>query len=358
MQIGVVGAGVTGLFTALVLQQRGYQVTVFDTTNRPHSADYGLCLSPAAQLTPLLSGLVDFTQALLKAGLSQSETLFFDSDSIHGNRTESTAGLITPLLIRSSTLLGLLRASLRPGAVVPDLAPQRIHQQRGLVELEFSINRSWHGDLLVAADGLHSRTLDLLDVERPLIDLGQRFWRALADDGLVLRGGALHRYGSHDTLRLTAFDVGANPFGCEQTHWCLFIASSAVRGSERFDSVTQRSFPRGALQGLPESIVQMIQSTDPSTVMTGRIFDAEPLNQLVYGNVAVLGDAAHPMAPTQARGVSSGFEDAVELADSLDRHRNDLAAALGDFQQRRLPVVKQQQRLSRQEQGVANSGSA
>ena len=255
-------------------------------------------------------------------------------------------------------MLGLLRASLRPGTVVPDLAPQRIHQQRGLVELEFSIKRSWHGDLLVAADGLHSRTLDLLDVERPLIDLGQRFWRALADDGLVLRGGALHRYGSHDTLRLTAFDVGANPFGCEQTHWCLFIASSAVRGSERFDSVTQRSLPRGALQGLPESIVQMIQSTDPSTVMTGRIFDAEPLNQLVYGNVAVLGDAAHPMAPTQARGVSSGFEDAVELADSLDRHRHDLDAALGDFQQRRLPVVKQQQRLSRQEQGVANSGSA
>ena len=81
--------------------------------------------------------------------------------------------------------------------------------------------------------------------------------------------------------------------------------------------------------------------------------DAEPLDQLVYGNVALLGDAAHPMAPTQARGVSSGFEDALVLADSLDRHRHDLEAALCDFQQRRLPVVKQQQRLSRQEKGVA-----
>ncbi|QNI53837.1 FAD binding domain protein [Synechococcus sp. BIOS-E4-1] len=353
MHIAVVGGGVTGLFTALVLQQRGYGVTVFDTTTRPHSADYGLCLSPAAQLTPLLCGLVDFTQALLTAGLSQSETLFFDADSIDGNTEESSSGLITPLQIRSSMLLGLLRSSLQPQTIIPDVVLQGVHQQRGRIELEFAGRRGWQGELLIAADGLHSRTLDLLEVERPLIDLGQRFWRALADDGSVLRGGVFHRYGSHDTLRLTAFDVGPDPCGCEQTHWCLFVASPAVRRSERLESVTQRSFPPGALQGLPESIVQMIQSTDPSSITTGRIMDAEPLDQLVYGNVALLGDAAHPMAPTQARGVSSGFEDAVVLADSLDRHRHDLEAALGDFQQRRLPVVKQQQRLSRQEQEVA-----
>ena len=358
MQIGVVGAGVTGLFTALVLQQRGDQVTVFDTTTRSHSADYGLCLAPAAQLTPLLCGLVDFTQELLEAGLSQSETLLFDADSIHGRRTESTAGLITPLLIRSSTLLGLLRAALQPGTVIPDVVPQAIHQQPGRVELEFSAHRSWHGELLLAADGLHSRTLDLLRLKRPLIDLGQRFWRALADDSSLLRGGALHRYGSHDTLRLTAFDVGPDPCGYEQTHWCLFVASSAARCSSRLESATQRSFPPGAFQGLPGPIVQMIRSTDSSTVMTGRIMDAEPLDQLVFGNVALLGDAAHPIATTQARGVSSGFEDAAVLSDSLDRHGHDIDAALGDFQQRRLPVVKQQQRRSRQEQRVAGSGSA
>ncbi|MGA9341505.1 MAG: NAD(P)/FAD-dependent oxidoreductase [Rhodanobacteraceae bacterium] len=51
----------------------------------------------------------------------------------------------------------------------------------------------------------------------------------------------------------------------------------------------------------------------------------------------LLGDAAHAIVPFHGQGMNSGFEDAVELADLLSAHGDDLGWTFAEFERRRRP---------------------
>ncbi len=55
------------------------------------------------------------------------------------------------------------------------------------------------------------------------------------------------------------------------------------------------------------------------------------------GRAVLIGDAAHAMVPFHGQGMNCGFEDAVELAELLDTHRDDLAWTFAEFERRRRP---------------------
>ena len=55
------------------------------------------------------------------------------------------------------------------------------------------------------------------------------------------------------------------------------------------------------------------------------------------GRAVLLGDAAHAMVPFHGQGMNCGFEDAVELADLLAGHPDDLAWTFAEFERRRRP---------------------
>ena len=51
----------------------------------------------------------------------------------------------------------------------------------------------------------------------------------------------------------------------------------------------------------------------------------------------LVGDAAHAIVPFHGQGMNCGFEDAVELADLLAAHHDDLAWTFAEFERRRRP---------------------
>jgi len=57
----------------------------------------------------------------------------------------------------------------------------------------------------------------------------------------------------------------------------------------------------------------------------------------LHGRALLVGDAAHAIVPFHGQGMNCGFEDAVELAELLDRDRHDTAAVFAEFEQRRKP---------------------
>ncbi len=75
--------------------------------------------------------------------------------------------------------------------------------------------------------------------------------------------------------------------------------------------------------------------------------DREPVESWVDGRVALLGDAAHPMLQYMAQGACMAMEDAVCLADSLDRHSRDLEAGLRNYRDRRVLRTTRLQLMSR-----------
>jgi 3-hydroxybenzoate 6-monooxygenase len=65
------------------------------------------------------------------------------------------------------------------------------------------------------------------------------------------------------------------------------------------------------------------------------MYDREPVADWTRGRIGLLGDAAHPMLQYLAQGAAQAIEDAVCLADCLDRHGGDDAAGLRAYQEAR-----------------------
>ena len=63
--------------------------------------------------------------------------------------------------------------------------------------------------------------------------------------------------------------------------------------------------------------------------------DREPIKEWSQGRVTLLGDAAHPMLQYLAQGANMAIEDAVTLADLVERLQGDFATAFEQYQQAR-----------------------
>jgi 2-polyprenyl-6-methoxyphenol hydroxylase-like FAD-dependent oxidoreductase len=75
--------------------------------------------------------------------------------------------------------------------------------------------------------------------------------------------------------------------------------------------------------------------------------DRDPVGQWTFGNVTLLGDAAHPMYPVGSNGASQAILDARCLADRLGECDNDAGAALLAYEAERLPATSEIVRQNR-----------
>ncbi|XP_065629789.1 uncharacterized protein LOC112006444 isoform X2 [Quercus suber] len=105
---------------------------------------------------------------------------------------------------------------------------------------------------------------------------------------------------------------------------------------------------------VPE-FVRVIQETkDP---FLNLIYDTDPLEQIFWDNVVLVGDAAHPTTPHGVRSTNMSVLDAAVLGKCLAKNgAENLQAALREYQTTRLPVVSKQvlhaRRMGRIKQGL------
>ncbi|KAI7989050.1 6-hydroxynicotinate 3-monooxygenase [Camellia lanceoleosa] len=91
---------------------------------------------------------------------------------------------------------------------------------------------------------------------------------------------------------------------------------------------------------VPEMVKLMKETKEP---FINVIYDCDPLEQIVWDNVVLVGDAAHPITPHSSRSTNLAILDAAVLGKCLEkRGAENLHSALGEFQSIRLPVVSKQ----------------
>ena len=96
------------------------------------------------------------------------------------------------------------------------------------------------------------------------------------------------------------------------------------------------------LRGFPLWLREVIAGTESGLPHHWRPLDLDPPTRLVGPNIALLGDAAHPLLPFTSQGVNLALEDACLLRDLL-RDAGDPAAieaALLTYERQRLPLVR------------------
>ncbi len=82
-------------------------------------------------------------------------------------------------------------------------------------------------------------------------------------------------------------------------------------------------------------IPQVIAGTTQDQIIWNDIIDLEPLSRYAFGNLVLIGDAAHATTPNMGQGACMAIEDAAILASCLEKNPNPAEAFLA-FEKRRL----------------------
>ncbi len=323
----IAGAGLAGLTAAAALCRRGWTARVHERM-------------PSVRIVG--SGLSIFENGLrvLKAVDAEDDSvrdarrgLVRETRDAYGNTTSqmSYSGRMYEIT-RKQVASALAAAAERAGAEIVTGSTAIAADPEGVLHLENG--RSMKADLVLAADGIHSRVRDSLRLpmrRQPLADGAIRIMIPRSVEEAQTPDGKMNvEYWSGTRRILVA--------GCSDTE--LYVALTALDSDSEAKTlpikknVWKKSFP---------FLDALIDRLDGEARWDR--FETVKMPRWSSGRVVVLGDAAHAMAPNLGQGGACAMMNALALAVELETAQ-DVPAALTAWEQRERPLTDHTQRWS------------
>jgi 2-polyprenyl-6-methoxyphenol hydroxylase-like FAD-dependent oxidoreductase len=332
MRVAVIGAGITGLTTALSLHRAGISCEVFEAVARPRSLGVGINVLPHAmrELTEL--GLLP---ELRRAGVEIDELVYATK---HGRQIWRearglAAGYEWPQIAihRGDFQMLLLRAvqsrlgenAVRFGHVLRDVEIRTDGVIAHFVDPATGVAvGNHHADVLAAADGIHSAVRRQFYPKEGLPKWnGVTLWRSTSLTTKVL-GGRSMLWAGHARQKFVGYPIRYDADSGETLlNWICelkTIEGADHQPREDWNGIGNRAdfLPRFADWRWPGiDVSQLVDSSHDIHVYP--MIDRDPLPQWTFGRVTLLGDAAHPMYPIGSNGATQGIIDARAFAYHL-----------------------------------------
>lgn len=328
LTFSILGAGIAGLSTAIALKKIGIQARVFEAAPAFKPLGAGLLLAANA------------VQAYRKIGISEkiisrgrALPLFEILDDrgciisqINATAIQQKFG-VHNFAIHRADLHEVLLEQLAPDQVqYGKRATGSVPGPNGTQEVHFADGSSQHTDFLIVADGIHSAIRQQLlpgAVERYA---GYTCWRSVIDAGDIDQTSATETWG-------TAGRFGIVPLTDNRIYWFACINAPENNPALRDFRVAdlQRIFGK-----FHDPIPAILAQTRDADLIWNDIADLKPIPRFAFGNILLLGDAAHATTPNMGQGACQAIEDAAVLADELKKQTANPAAAFRTYEQRRL----------------------
>jgi 2-polyprenyl-6-methoxyphenol hydroxylase-like FAD-dependent oxidoreductase len=329
-RILIIGGGFSGMAAAIDLCRRGAEVDLVELD--PNWRNYGAGISLGGATLRALRQLgvldaflregsaTDGVRLCLPHGVQVSE---IPTPRIAGPDVPGGGAILRPVLARI-----LAEATRASGTnVYLGCTFTTLQQDSEGVDVQFTDGRRGRYDLVIGADGLYSKVRASLFPDAPAPRYsGQAVWRAV-----------LPRPPEIETAVMwlgPRIKPGVNPVS--KTEMYLFVTEPRPL-NERVDPATFVEYLRGLLADFPAAGLQAIRAQlDERSQIIFRPLEGlllpRPWSQ---GRVVLIGDTVHATTPHLASGACIGIEDALVLAEELQREDNDPAAALAAFEGRR-----------------------
>ncbi|MFM7325336.1 MAG: FAD-dependent urate hydroxylase HpxO [Nodosilinea sp.] len=310
LKVIIIGAGMGGLATAIAMTQAGYAVEVYDRVGqlRPAGAGISLWSNGVKVLNHLGMG-----QEIAALGGAMQRITYL---------TQTGATLtdfsLDPLVRQVGQCPYPVARTDLQGMLLLKLGADRVHLRSHCIAIEqtatsataiFEDGRRATGDLVVGADGTHSKVREFV--------LGHSTERRYT--GYVNWNGLVpHR-----------------PDLAPAHSWVIYVgqgqrASMMPVGGDRlyFFLDVPLAFPSPAPSSIgeelktyfadwPPAVQTLITVLDPATTNRIPIHDIDPLPHFARGRVVLLGDAAHSTTPDLGQGGCQALEDAWVLTKCL-----------------------------------------
>lgn len=342
----IAGGGIAGMAAAAALARLGWQVRVYERAESFGEVGAGLQMSPNASRVLRWLGVLDEAarvgsrpeRAELRDGTTGERIYRADL----GDTAEQRWGAPYLHLHRADLHRVLTDAALAEGAELLTGTPVKLyaHRPEGVrVTLEDGAHLT--GDLVIGADGIRSAMRTALNGPEAPDFTGHVAWRGTVaaeklPEGLVgraatvwagagrhvviypLRGGSLINY--------VAVEEGAD--------WT----------EEGWTAPGDPNVLRAMFTGWHSTVTQVLAAAEAP--FRWGLFSRPEQVRWADRNVALIGDAAHPMLPYMAQGAAMALEDVAVLVRCLTGHE-DTSAALLAYEEERWQRVTRVQAQSR-----------
>ncbi|GAA4484823.1 FAD-dependent monooxygenase [Rhodococcus olei] len=278
----IVGGGIGGLTAAHHLIRAGWQVRVLERSAALPDTGTALGMWPAAQSALDEVGLGDRIRAL---GVAQTAGAILRPDGSTIARLAVPGG--STVLVSRPTLLHTLAQPLPSGVL-------RLSSRVDGVPADT--------DVVIAADGIGSRIRDAVFGDRYRArPIGMAAWRGWVPGDATTTS---ETWGAGALFGITPRDGGL-------TNFFAAVRTEPGREDDRIP------FLRTRFGDWHRDVRDVLDRLDEDALLHHDLYESPALPSYVRGNVALIGDAAHAMAPNLGRGACEAMLDAAALARAL-----------------------------------------
>ena len=325
----IIGGGFSGMSAAIELRKRGALVDLVEIDPGWRSYGAGISLGGATLRAFRTLGILD---EFLRRGAA------FDDVEIGLQNGAHVATLPTPRVagadvpgggsIMRPVLAAILAEATRASGADVRLGCSftTIEQDGAGVDVGFTDGTTGRYDLVIGADGLYSKTRAALFPDAPVPRYsGQGVWRAV-----LPRSPDVNRAAMWLGPKIKA---GVSPVSDDEIY--LYVTEDRVE-NVHIDPAQFLPLLRDLLAPFATPVLQDVRARLDTT---SRII-YRPLEGMLMprpwhrGRVVLIGDTVHATTPHLASGACIGIEDALVLADELEK-ATDVTQALHAFQERR-----------------------
>lgn len=342
MRAVVCGAGIAGLTLGWWLQRDGWDVTLLELADGPRQDGYMMDFFGSGYDVAERMGLLG---DLRRAATTVSELVYVDPAGRRTGRA-SYAGLSQVLHGRVLSLMrGRLESVLRaafddPPEVRYGTSVAGVANSADGVRITLTDGTSERADLLVGADGIHSRVRALVHGPE------ERFLRRL---GFHTASWLLADPPLHETVgdRFLVTSTPGRQAGIYPTGDGRLATSLIAEVSDDALPEHPAAAVRAGYAGMGQLVDRVLDQLPPGPGLYYDEVAQVELDRWGAGRVTVVGDAAQAVSPMAGQGASLAMGGAWVLAAHLRRRPDDVAAALQAYERHMLPYVRRTQRSGR-----------
>ncbi|SMX29900.1 FAD-dependent urate hydroxylase [Pelagimonas phthalicica] len=330
----IVGGGIGGLTAAIALRRKGYPVEIAERD--PKWSVYGVGIIQQMNVVRAMGELGVLDAYLSKASGFDTTTVFvgpqgvqqakFDTPRLAGEQYPSNAGIrrrdLQQVLGDEAKRLG---ATVRLGLTISDFS-----EDDSGVDVSFSDGTKGRYDVVIGADGVFSQMRQAIfpDAAMPRYT-GQWVWRYNLPRPKDLEG-----------IQIFAGPCNAGLVPMTDELMYMFVVSEEPEGMMLDVQGSAAAMRERAKLAAPQLTDLVAQITDDQEVV------ARPMEVILLqdqpwykGRVVLIGDAVHASTPHLAQGAGMAIEDAMVLAEELEK-ADEISAAFEAFQRRRTERVE------------------
>ena len=322
MRIGIIGAGLVGLAAAAGLSRQGVQVEVFERSGQEPPTGAGISLFPNSRRAMHALGLGEGFDRLphgpppgIRTAMRRRDgrirfsapaardrgVRMFHRNALREFLLDSCAGVTFHWGVTAS--------------VTASVTDDGDRLRRAQLTLGDGTTSSW--DLVIAADGLRSRTRSRLGLDPGLRYAGYTAWRGVTAVPIDTAGTAGEDWAGEQRF-------GTVPLEDGRVYWFAVASRPVGETAASQGLASEKDAVRREFSGWYPTARHLLEATPDDAVLRHDIHDlAGPLRAFHRGRVALAGDAAHAMTPDLGQGAGVGFEDAAALSTLIAGVRRD-----------------------------------